>query len=293
MSGYTKLFNSILASTVWSEPNEVRIVWITMLAMANKDGIVEGSIPGLAVFARLPLDATETALDRLSSPDRHSRSKELDGRRIQSIEGGWQLVNHSKYRQQMSADERREYLRIKQAEHRARKKLSTSVNDVSDKSTKYTHTAPAPDTEEDPKANTVTTKQPAQAIGAVTTSNGNGARPHLGGPIIGRNTHLDHAACDDLFSYCVPSAVHRKFADLLAPKHAGDREEAKAALQAWYPTVWATIPVGTVMGDAFRFWQIHFDTAFATPAPKKKTKMSVEELTERVRADMKAAGELS
>lgn len=146
MSGYTKLFNSILASTVWSEPNEVRIVWITMLAMANKDGVVEGSIPGLAVFARLSLDATETALDRLSSPDLHSRSKELDGRRIQPIDGGWQLVNHFKYRQQMSADERREYLRIKQAEHRAKvKSQSTSVNDVSDKSTKSTHTAPAPD----------------------------------------------------------------------------------------------------------------------------------------------------
>ena len=50
MSGYTKLFNSILASTVWSEPNETRIVWITLLAMADKNGIIEGSVPGLAVL---------------------------------------------------------------------------------------------------------------------------------------------------------------------------------------------------------------------------------------------------
>lgn len=120
----------------------------------------------------------------------------------------------------------------------------------------------------------------------------NGARTALSGPIIGRNTHLDHAACDDAFSYCVPSAVHRKFADLLAPKHAGDRDAARAALQTWYPTIWATIPSGTVMGDAFRFWQAHFDAAFATPTAPKKQKMSVEELTERVRKDMRAAGEL-
>lgn len=163
MSGYTKLFNSILASTVWSEPNDVRIVWITMLAMANKDGIVEGSVPGLAVFARLPIDVTETALARLSSPDPHSRSKEQDGRRIETIDGGWKLINHFKYRQQMSADERREYLRIKQQEQRTKKKLKTSastarqqssrnVNTVSDEYTKSTHTAPAPDTAPDPEA---------------------------------------------------------------------------------------------------------------------------------------------
>lgn len=295
MSGYTKLFNSILASTVWSEPNEVRIVWITMLAMANKDGKVEGSIPGLAVFARLPIEQTRSALERLSAPDQDSRSKELDGRRIQAIDGGWQLVNHGKYRQQMSADERREYLRVKQQEQRDKKKKraqSTNVNNVSDKSTKYTHTAPAPDTAPDPEAGSVSKNKLDRSIGSVTTSNKNGAHVHSTTPIIGRNVHLDHAACDDLFSYCVPGAVHRKLADLLAPKHAGDRDAAKAALQLWYPTVWATIPTGTVMGDAFRFWQSHFDTAFASAPPSKKTRLNVAELTEQVRADMKAAGEL-
>jgi hypothetical protein len=67
--------------------------------------------------------------------------------------------------------------------------------------------------------------------------------------------------------------VHRKLADLLSPKHDGDREAAKAALQTWYPTVWATLPAATVMGDAFRFWQRHFDAAFATPTPKKLSKL--------------------
>ncbi len=86
-----------------------------------------------------------------------------------------------------------------------------------------------------------------------------------GGPIIGRNTHLDHAACDTTLSYCVPSAVHRKLADSLAPRHGGDRDAAKDALQAWYPTVWATLPDGFTMGDAFRFWQGRFDAKFATP----------------------------
>src|SRR3990167_3482640 len=130
MAGYTKLFNSILASTVWSEPVETRIVWITLLAMAGKDGIAEGSLPGLAVFARLDVAAVEIALTRLSAPDPHSRSKEFEGRRIEAVDGGWKIINHGKYRAKLNADERREYNRVKQSEYRQR--LSRNVNHVND-----------------------------------------------------------------------------------------------------------------------------------------------------------------
>jgi len=129
MSGYTKLFNSILASTVWSEPVETRIVWITLLAMADKHGVAEGSVPGLAVFARLPIEAVRTALKRLSSPDRDSRSQEHEGRRIESVDGGWLILNHAKYRAKLGVDERREYNRLKQRQHRAkRQQKSLTVN---------------------------------------------------------------------------------------------------------------------------------------------------------------------
>ena len=133
MAGYTKLFNSILASTVWDEPMETRLVWITMLAMADKNGLVEGSIPGLAMFARIPVEATRIALARLSAPDAESRSKEFEGRRIEVVDGGWRLINHAKYRSKMGADERREYLKVKQREYRQRRQQkSTNVDNVSD-----------------------------------------------------------------------------------------------------------------------------------------------------------------
>jgi hypothetical protein len=79
--------------------------------------------------------------------------------------------------------------------------------------------------------------------------------------------HLKHAACDDTHSRCVPMAVHTKLSDLLAPKHGGDRPTAGAALKAWYPEVWATLPADFVMGDEFKFWQGRFDAAFASPDP--------------------------
>lgn len=145
MSGYTKLFHSILASTIWRGDDKLRIVWITMMAMADRYGVVEASIPGLADFARVSLEDCEQALDALQSPDKYSRSKEHDGRRIEAIDGGWRLLNHSKYREKMNADERREYLRVKQAEQRQKRKRasvntqSTSVADRSGASTLSTH----------------------------------------------------------------------------------------------------------------------------------------------------------
>ncbi len=134
MSGYTKLFNSILASTIWREDNATRIVWITLLAMADKHGIAEGSVPGLADFARVSVPACRRALARLSAPDPDSRSQEDGGRRIETIPGGWRLINHAKYREKLSADERTEYNRQKQREHRERQRLSANVSNVIDKS---------------------------------------------------------------------------------------------------------------------------------------------------------------
>lgn len=129
MAGYTKLFNSILASTIWRAPDKTRIVWITMLAMADRDGVAEGSIPGIADMARVSVEDAKIAIAELESPDEHSRTTDFEGRRIEKVEGGWQILNHAKYREKMSADERREYFRRKQQEWRDRKKASNNVND--------------------------------------------------------------------------------------------------------------------------------------------------------------------
>ena len=108
-----------------------------MLAMSDKNGIVEGSIPGLADMARVSVEDCNAALNRLLLPDAYSRTKDHEGRRIEVIDGGWQLLNHGKYRAKMSADERREYNRQKQAEHR--QKLSTNVKNVNDVSALSAH----------------------------------------------------------------------------------------------------------------------------------------------------------
>jgi len=120
VSGYTKLHEEILDSSIWHEPHATRILWITMLAMADANGAIDASIPGLAARARITIPETQAGLDLLAGTDKFSRSKDCEGRRIQEIDGGWLLVNHAKYREARDPVSRREYLRKKQAELRAK-----------------------------------------------------------------------------------------------------------------------------------------------------------------------------
>ncbi len=120
--GYTKLFSTIVTSSMWSEDSDTRIVWVTMLALADQYGEVMASVPGLARTSNVPLDACKIALEKFLSPDEYSRTDANEGRRIEAIEGGWRLLNYELYREKMSLDERREYKRIKESERREKLK---------------------------------------------------------------------------------------------------------------------------------------------------------------------------
>ena len=132
MAGYTKLFQRILDSTVWREDDTTRILWITMLALADQDGIVQSTIPGLADRARITLAGCEAALEKFKQPDKYSWSKESEGRRIQDVEGGWFIISHAKYRALMSAEDRREKGRLRTQKSRARVTV-TKCNASNDK----------------------------------------------------------------------------------------------------------------------------------------------------------------
>jgi hypothetical protein len=128
MSGYTKLFSSITESTVWQAPDTTRLVWITMLAMADQNGEVSASVPGLADRARVSIDACVEALALFAAPDEWSRTKDYDGRRIVECDGGWLLLNHAKYREARSKDARREYQRNLMRERRRKEKECALAN---------------------------------------------------------------------------------------------------------------------------------------------------------------------
>ncbi len=69
-----------------------------MLCMADRDGVVLASVPGLAGRAKVSLAEAIRALERFKETDEYSRTEASEGRRIQDIDGGWRLLNYSKYR---------------------------------------------------------------------------------------------------------------------------------------------------------------------------------------------------
>jgi hypothetical protein len=143
---YVKLFASILDSSVWCEPKDVRVLWVSMLAMADRDGIVRASPPGLARRANLTSEECAKALLVLEAPDPISSSQEHEGRRVEPFPGGWTIFNYPLYRDLADADTRRIQTRDAVRRHRA-KKASVSTSKQS-----YAHTDTTTDT-------TTTTKQ--------------------------------------------------------------------------------------------------------------------------------------
>ena len=90
-----------------------------MLAITDMDGFCAASVPGLAAMARATVEETVEALRVLESPDKYSRTSAQDGRRIQKVEGGWVLINHSVYRDRERSEKRREYMKTFMAKRRA------------------------------------------------------------------------------------------------------------------------------------------------------------------------------
>jgi hypothetical protein len=125
---FTKLFASITASTIWCEPAPTKVVWITMLAMADHVGRVHASVPGLAHIAQVTLTECQTALDTLLAPDRYSRSTAEEGRRIKPIDGGWQLINYITYRERIDHESAKEAKRKYIANRRKKEKQAVTIN---------------------------------------------------------------------------------------------------------------------------------------------------------------------
>lgn len=144
---YTKLFSSIITSTIWSEDDKTRIVWITMLALADKNGEIQGSVPGLARIAGVSVDNTRAAITRFLSPDLDSRTKDDEGRRIEVIDGGWSLLNHRKYRNMASDADRAEKAAIRQQRKRDKDKRN-KVTPASHGS----HASVTPESHQNPQA---------------------------------------------------------------------------------------------------------------------------------------------
>ncbi len=106
--------DSLLSSSILAEGPDVVATWALLVASANRFGVSDLTIPAVASLLRISDERSGKAFDVLSSPDKYSRNKEENGRRIIRMEDGWLLVSHAKYREKASrmgaADRQARYL---------------------------------------------------------------------------------------------------------------------------------------------------------------------------------------
>src|SRR3974390_44841 len=94
----TSLFPYLLNEAEWIELSaEGRLVWFTLIAMADKDGEVDAHITAVAHRARVPLDETENASAWMERPNPRSRFKEHQGRTLEKTVRGWKLLQFNNY----------------------------------------------------------------------------------------------------------------------------------------------------------------------------------------------------
>jgi hypothetical protein len=295
LSGYTKLFNSILASTIWRSDDKTRIVWITLLAMADRHGVAEGSVPGLADFARVSVEDCRRALNVLQAPDEDSRSDDHEGRRILKIDGGWLILNHAKYRAKASEDERRDYLRRKQAESRAKRVNNVNKRQqLSKPSTQAEAEAeedPDPDLDlgknEDPDKVKIGTHAGGRSSPPPVENNSGWVPPHpnphhaptnlINGAEMRR--HAQHAWCaEGRPNLCVSHAMHTEIM--------GAAQKPEAEVKAWYVSVIAKFNGQPIGDDRFVFWRNELAAWLGTvtsPPPKNAPSQKVTEAMRKLR----------
>jgi hypothetical protein len=102
--------------------------------MADSRGRVFGSIPGIANRARISVESARIAMSTFLSPDPDSRTPVAEGRRIETIDGGWRLINHEKYREirdhESIKEAKRRYINKRREEERKAKGVDQGVDNV-------------------------------------------------------------------------------------------------------------------------------------------------------------------
>lgn len=127
MTHFVKIYGDILDSSVWGEPLSVRVVWITLLAMADQSGLVKASSDGISRRANVPLKQTDQALIVLTSPDPRSKISDNEGRRVERVEGGYQILNYMHYRELRTEKQIADAERIRRKREEAKQRNATNA----------------------------------------------------------------------------------------------------------------------------------------------------------------------
>ena len=118
---YGKVFESMYDGTL-SADWKAMVTFQQFIVLADSEGIVDYTPPALSRRTGIPLDILEHGITKLQEPDKYSRSRELEGRRITLLDDhrpwGWEIVNYAYYRDMASREDKREKDRARIADKR-------------------------------------------------------------------------------------------------------------------------------------------------------------------------------
>lgn len=154
MDTFAPVFSKIVNSSLWDEDDSVVKIFLTMIAVKDRDHVVRLSAYNIARMARKTEEEVLAALRVLSEPDKNRLEPQPhDGRRIQRVEddlgGGWLILNGEKYHQLMLAVFRRAKNAEQMRERRRLEKLGllpkSKPDEPSVPATNHRFTPPTPE----------------------------------------------------------------------------------------------------------------------------------------------------
>lgn len=115
-------------------PSDTFKVFVYILSRCGADGISRTSPPGISSHCYLPPDVVRKAIKALESPDPDSRSKAEKGRRIRRVDGGYFVVNYSKYRER-GYSQKDSAVRMRRKREKEKEKGKIKTQDAQDPKT--------------------------------------------------------------------------------------------------------------------------------------------------------------
>ncbi len=85
----------LIHSSVWSAPNHVRLVWITMLGLSDDDGIVRACHAAIARMAGVTRTEVDEAIAWLAAPDPYNST--IAGEKIRVRDDGWRVEGEQEW----------------------------------------------------------------------------------------------------------------------------------------------------------------------------------------------------
>ena len=107
---YTKVFRSIYDGSLADDWHAL-VTFQQFLILADAEGVVDMTLGSIARTTGIPIEIIKSGIQKLESPDPHSKTPDMDGRRVVRIDEhrdwGWFLVNFKKYKYLQGREDKR------------------------------------------------------------------------------------------------------------------------------------------------------------------------------------------